>query len=265
MKKLLTVLHNFNKKLAQYCSDTAIGKVLSAIILAAAVACATSMADGIKAEYAERDFYNDLILGYSKAYVEDILGHPRIIIKHLDEDYMEDIIECQYIAKHSIMRIFYVDDLIIGFFITSNNRNYKKIGTSKLEFTEGKPLGSFTFKMLNCTPSKILSYQLEDEYTYLEKYDSDSNTCYYIYNDSLGFTDDAFTTEEELRNDSDLQHLDSEDILLDYENIDSSVALFPDRNKLHPNTYGKCIMEYSNPIEDIVLHTYNYLSEKIKH
>ena len=52
MKKILAVLHTYNEKLGQYFSGTALGQILSAIILAAAVACATNMAAGIQQERA---------------------------------------------------------------------------------------------------------------------------------------------------------------------------------------------------------------------
>ena len=63
VKKLISFLHTYNEKLGQYFSSTALGQILIAIILAAAVAYASSIAEGIKAEYAERDFYNELTIG----------------------------------------------------------------------------------------------------------------------------------------------------------------------------------------------------------
>ena len=131
MKKLLMSFNSINEKLGQFFSGTAMGQIFSAIILAAAVAGATSIAGDIKAEKVEADFYNDIELCLSREYIEDILGHPR----KLYVERIAGLTKCYYSLKHSKVTIFYADNSVAGYFITLQDYKYKKIGTTCFVFS----------------------------------------------------------------------------------------------------------------------------------
>ncbi len=254
MKKILMSLHNVNEKLGQYFSGTALGQILSAIVLAAAVAGATSIADGIKAERIEQKFYNDIEIGLSQQYIEDILGHPRNVYLEI----ASGLNKCCYTLKHSMVTIFYSNERVVGYFITLRDENYKKIGTLEHLYTEGTPLGSYTFESLLGVPDEVKSAQFIMDYTYLEKYypgeDGDFYIFYYLYLDNDGFEQkNQFTSGEEFIYDDEIFYKDNDDINIIIDVPDDHEVLYIDRKKARPNTYGKCIMEDMKSIDNCFL------------
>ncbi|MBR4667931.1 MAG: hypothetical protein IKO76_04160 [Butyrivibrio sp.] len=259
MKKILLTLHNLNEKLGSYFSGTALGQILSAIILAAAVAGATSIAGNIKAERVEQDFYNDISIGLSRDYIEDILGHPRNVYLGI----ADGLNKCCYPLKHSMVTVFYNNDMIVGYFITLRDGGYKKIGTSENFYTEKTPLGSYTFDSLWGLPDEIRAGQVRADYTYIEKYypgeAEDYNVFYYIYLSSDGFEQkNQYTSGEEFFGDAEVSELDSDDVELEMIATDDYDELYIDRKKARPNTFGKCIMEFSKPIDNCLIFSENY-------
>lgn len=258
MKKILAVLHTYNEKLGQYFSGTALGQILSAIILAAAVACASSIADGIKDERVEAEFYSNISVGNAQEYVEDTLGHP--VYKKVWDEY--GFIECNYITKHALIRVFYDNNIVKGFFITSKDKSYKKILTTD-KTLEVKPLGTFTYKAIAGSPDEVRSYQdyLEEFTYYMETYYEPGIEGYsslYGYSNYYGFDSNVYTSEGDFRNDEELQGLDDSFINLVNEEVRNEQLLFIDRNKSYPNTYGKCAMEDARIFEKLIINSINY-------
>lgn len=259
MKKLLISFNSINERLGQFFSGTALGQILSAIILAAAVAGATSIAGEIKADKIEQDFYNDISIGLSKQYIEDVLGHPRNVFLEITPGLDKNC----YTLKHSMMTIFYENDMVAGYFITLRDGNYKKVGRSESSFTAGMPLGSYTFESLWSVPDEIKSSQLRMDYNYLEKYyteeDEDFYVFYYMYSGTDGFQQkNQYTSEDVFRSDEEVQILDSDAIDLHVIPIENYDELYLNRKIARPNTFGKCIMEYSKPIDECLLYSVNF-------
>lgn len=253
MKKVLSVLHTYDEKLGAFFSGTAVGQILIAIILAAAVAYATSIADGMKSEYKERDFYNAISLSNSRAYIESELGPPRYVVKHLDTNY----VDAKYFTKHGVIRIFYKDDedTVIAYFITSYDKSYNHIGLTDYYCTGGKPVGSYTYQMIEGVPKKVKAYQGNNGLeVYLEQYvyDNTNGEChYYMYLDKYGFDKNEFISEDEYWSDEEL-------VNNDMDCVEGFQDIFPDRSKSYPNTYGVCHDERSDVIEEYMLYTINY-------
>ncbi len=235
------------------------GQIFSAIILAAAVAGATSIAGDIKAEKVEADFYNDIELCLSREYIEDILGHPR----KLYVERIAGLTKCYYALKHSKVTIFYADNSVAGYFITLQDYKYKKVGTTCFVFSDGKPLCTFTFESLDGFPNTIRSNQVNMDYRYLEKYfldiEDEYSMFYYIYmtKDGVGQYD-PFTSEEEFLNDEIVMALGNDAVQYDINVPDWYDVLFINRNVAQPNTYGECTLQYADAIEECFLYDESY-------
>lgn len=251
MKKVLSFLHTCDKRLGSFFSSTAVGQIIIAIILAAAVACASSIADGIKEEFKERDLYNEISIENSKVYLEDVLGHPRFVYFYPDSG----ITDARYFTKHAMVRVFYYDESVIGYFITSLDRNYKRIGRTEYVGTEGKPLGSYTYQDVDGYPYKIKAYQSSSALeAYLEQYefsDDNGNSHYCMYLNKYGFDKNELTSAEEYFNDEEVKNIDADE-------MDGFDDIFIDRSKSYPNTYGVCAMEHTKDVEGYLLKTIYY-------
>ncbi len=253
MKKLLSIIRTYDERLGSFFSGTAVGQILIALILAAAVACASSIADEIKEAFEERDFYTEISLRSSRAHLEDVLGHPRF------ENYYSyyKITDASYFTKHAMVRVFYYDGNIIGYFITSMDKNYKGIGQSAYIGSEERPLGSYTYQKIDGSPCKIRVYQNSSALkVYLEKYHYDDNNIdghnnYYIYFDKYGFDKNELTSEDEYLNDEEVKNMGAEC-------MEGFVDTFIDRSRSYPNTYGVCADEYSEEVENSLLYAINY-------
>jgi hypothetical protein len=252
MKKVLSVLHTYDEKLGAFFSGTAVGQILIAIILAAAVAFATSIADGMRLEYKERDFYNAIAISNSRAYIESELGPPRYEVKQFGTNFTD----AKYYTKHGMVRVFYNDNdnTVAAYFITSKDKSYNHIGLADY-YTGGKPVGSYTYQMIEGIPDKVKTYQGKYGWEiYLEKYfyeNENGESHYYMYVDKYGFDKNEFISEDEYWSDEELVNID-----MDF--VEGFQDIFPDRSKSYPNTYGACIDDCSDIIEECLLYTINY-------
>ena len=134
-----------------------------------------------------------------------------------------------------MIRVFYKDESVIAYFITSKDRSYKHIELPEYCSTGGKPLGSFTYDMVEGTLDNVAYDQgLYDLEVYFEQYrfdgDRERNYHYFMYVDKYGFEKNEFLPEDQT----------------------------PDRSKSYPNTYGVCTMEDTLEVENYILHTINY-------
>ncbi len=83
---------------------------------------------------------------------------------------------------------------------------------------------------------------------------SNNYVFYYIYFNQDGFEQrNQYTSEDEFRSDEEVLSLNSDDVEQFNYVPDNYEVLYLDRKKAHPNTFGKCIMEFSAPIENCLL------------
>lgn len=173
---------------------------------------------------------NNILIGESVEYCDNCFGVP-IFQKHHEE---YDINERVYDNKYVIIRAYFKNSSLIGYFVTSKKDNDKISLPEQFDYlVDEKHLGKFSFKDISDMPYSVESYHSNGvgHFFYSESYYYASGGNYYffffMYVDygmyNLFFDNDAFESDIELENADKF-----------YYDFDPQI----DRSKSFPNTYG---------------------------
>ncbi len=215
----------------------------SVYILAAAVAIASSIATNVKNAYIVKKTINEMVIGTSQDYIFDKLGSPNYKKTYDDNG----VTECVHVTNWAFLREFYIDESLIGYFVTSRNQNTRGIGTNNIasRFTNNKTLGKYTYKEIEGKPNALLSFASNGSgnTVYSEEYYYASSGNYYIYYYMYlmyGFDSNKYISEKEYYTDEEVNSV--------MEDNNQIYMVCVDREKSYPNTYGVCIGEYDDEI-----------------
>lgn len=187
---------------------------------------------------------NNILIGESAEYIKECFGEP--IFKSYNEEF--GVEEKVYNNKYSILRMFFKNDKLIGYFVTAKEDG----GQIKLQeqfeyFCQNKPLGGFSYRDIECTPDSIESYtsQGQGHLYYCERYYYGSPGSY--YNFCFLYLDYGFA-----KNNYSLTGFEEDDELDETEISEDTWygGLALDRSKSYPNTYG--IVDDCNGIEEMI-------------
>ncbi len=236
-----------DEKVGGFFQNSAVGQIFIAILLAAAVALATSFWNNFtnNRRYVER--INDLRIGLNQDYVDSMLGNPMYKFSYNEFDIVESI----YSSKYAIIRCYYNNERLVAFFVTGRSDKQKILGTDPMIsiMAGGKALGEFSFYDVDYRPTKTYGYAMNGVgYTgYYEEYYFASKGLYHMYYYALldyGFSNYKAVSNDEYLKDDELSR--ETDIC-----VDAFMGI--DRNKSYPNTYGVCEMNFSNVIPDLMV------------
>ena len=225
-----------------------IGKVVYDVFLVALIPLISIMYNEISKDRKLLSDINNILVGESAVYCDSCFGVP--IFQKQNEEYGID--ERVYDNKYVIVRAFFKDNSLIGYFVTAKSDDGKiKLLEQFNYLIDKKPLGKFTFKNISDAPYFVGSYHSNGvgHYLYNESYYFASRGNYYHFyfmyieygfND-LVFDNEAFESDVELKN-----------VNLVYDKGAPQI----DRSRSFPNTYGvvsadieeiyELISDYSN-------------------
>ena len=244
---IIKKLVEFDKWLGGIFQNSALGQIIIAIILAAAVALASSFWNDFNSNRRYVARINDLRIGLNQDYVDSMLGKPMYISTYNDIDIVESI----YSSKYAIIRCYYNNGRLVAFFVTGLSDGLKKLGTDPLfsNMVSGKPLGEFTFSDVDYRPTKTYGYVMNGVgYTaYYEENYFASSGLYHMYYYALldyGFSNFKAIDHDEYLMDEELTH-------------DTEICVDPfmgiDRGDSYPNTYGVCEIQYKDVIPNLMV------------
>ena len=218
----LRILKNENVKL--------IVKIIYDVILVALIPLISIIYNEVSKDRKLLNDINSILIGESTDYCDDCFGVP-IFQKQHDE---YGINERVYDNKYVIIRAYFKDSSLIGYFVTSKRDNEKISLPEQFDYlVDEKYLGKFNFTDISGMPYFVGSYHSNGvgHFLYNESYYYASGGNYYffffmymdygIYN--LVFDNDAFESDIEIAN---------ADLVYDRN------AIQIDRSKSFPNTYG---------------------------
>ena len=174
---------------------------------------------------------NNILIGESVTYCDDCFGVP--IFQKQNQDYGID--ERVYNNKYVIIRAYFKNDSLIGYFVTAKTDDRKiRIPKQFDGLIDKKPLGRFTFKDIYSTPYYVEKYNSNGvAHTFYNEsyYFGTSGNYYYFYfmdleygfYENMVYDNDAFESDIEIK-----------DAQVEYYPGDSLI----DRSKSYPNTYG---------------------------
>lgn len=186
----------------------------------------------------------NISIGTSEQYMEQCFGVPKL--QNLSED--KEILENVYYTDKEIIRAYFVNGKLEGYFITLVEKNpLHKVGLPNAykELVGGKTLGEFTYYEIKGGPDNITAYVTQgySRCLYFEDYYFASSGRYNQF--YFGFFDYGYEVENLYE--SDYTDDEVEPNLYDFEGI---YAL--NRKKSRPNTYGICSSNYYIEIYDLV-------------
>ncbi len=188
---------------------------------------------------------NNILIGENQQYVKECFGDP--IFKSFNKKYKieENVIN----NKYAIIRTYYKNEKLVGFFITAKQDNQKiRIQEQFEDLCQNKPLGEFSFTDIEIAPKSINAYisQGISHQFYCEEYyfgsDGHYYNFYFMYLD-YGFNKLTGSSNNCYKNDKELKETKiSEDTKRSGVNID--------RKTSYPNTYG--IVDDTDGIYDMI-------------
>lgn len=176
---------------------------------------------------------NNILIGENQQSVKECFGDP--IIKSFNEEYKieENVIN----NKYAIIRTYYKNEKLIGFFVTAKEDNEKIRVQEQFEFLcQNKPLGKFSFTDIEIAPKSVEAYisQGISHQFYCEEYYFGSVGHYYnfyfMYLD-YGFNKLTSSSKDCYKNDTELKETK-------ISKFTKESGVYIDRKTSYPNTYG---------------------------
>ncbi len=153
--------------------------------------------------------------------MNDCFGIPRFYFYNDKNTISEEV----YVTEKEVIRAYFVQDKLEGYFITKvKNNTWHQIGLPDIyrNLTNSKCIGKFSFYDVKESPKQIVSYVTNG-----------FNKLFY-----------------------DSEYRDTEMEKAEYDNF--SKKYFVDRKKSYPNTYGICTPQYSDEIFEMASNYYEY-------
>lgn len=200
---------------------------------------------------------NNILLGENQQYINECFGNP--IFKSFNEKYKieENVIN----NKYAIIRTYYKNEKLIGFFVTAKNDNSKIRIQEEFEYLcKNRPLGQFSFTDIDLAPKSIEAYisQGISHQFYCEEYYFGSVGHYYNFyfmyldygfNKLTGSSKDCFEKDSELK-----------ETKISNETKESGIHI--NRKTSYPNTYG--IVDDTDGIYDMISSYIEYDLESLR-
>lgn len=206
-------------------------KVIYDVFLVALIPLITIMYNEITKDRKLLSDINNILIGESADYCDGCFGVPIF----QEQNDVNGIDERVYNNKYAIIRLYFKNNSLIGYFVTAK-KDDGKVGLPKQfsHLIDGKPLGEFTFKDIDYTPDFVHIYNScgVAHFFYNESYYFGSGGNYYYFNfmdleygfyNNMVYDNDAFESDIELK-----------DVQKEYSPGDPLI----DRSKSFPNTYG---------------------------
>lgn len=195
----------------------------------------------------EKSLYYDLHnigLGMSEQYMEECFGVP----KYIYYDNENDIVENIYYTENEVIRAFFVDLKLEGYFITMLNKNPFGLKLPKIyrKYTNDKKIGDISYYEIIEKPIRIYGNQGVgySHYAYLEENYFAGNGRYNRF--YFGFFDYGYGTKNVDKTDKVKEEYDGV-------KMEGYEVYYVDRKKSYPNTYGICSPRYFDKIYNLVL------------
>lgn len=249
---LLVRIRKVDKGLGTFFQNSAIGQVCIAIILAAAVALTSSAWNDLKKSRNYYDRINELCIGLNQEYVDSFLGFPTFLTYY--DEY--EVTESVYTSKYSVVRCYYAQERLVGFFVTGRDGCGRKLGISQQisSFTKGKSLGEYTFSDIQFPPQKACGYFTNGigYAAYFEEAYFNSFGLYHMY--YYGIMDYGFKRFEPISYENYME----DETVAKMSEVDVSMPYYYDRSKSYPNTYGVCENDYQTIIPGLAMEYTRY-------
>jgi len=184
---------------------------------------------------------NDLKIGQSIDYMETHLGIPIFEYYHSHENITEQV----YNNKYSVVRAYFDNEKLVGFFVTAKEKGRKISMPEQFEiFCNGNTLGKFTFKEIHNKPQSLVSYITNGtgHVYYCEDYYFASRGNYYQF--YFGYVDYGFYDME-----SSMTEFEQDEEIVDILPEKTGGMILIDRSESYPNTYGIVEAQYNTVIE----------------
>lgn len=227
-----------------------IAKVAYDMFLVALIPLTSIMYSEISADRKLLSDINNVLIGESVDYCDDCFGIP-IFQEQNDENGIDERV---YNNKYVIIRAYFKNNSLIGYFVTAKKNDGKiKLPEQFCHLVDGKPLGEFTFKDISYAPYYVqiintngVAHSLYSESNYFA---TSGNYYFFYFMDleygfyhNMVYDNDAFESDIELK--------------------DAQVEYFPgdsliDRSKSFPNTYG-IVKADIDEIYELISSYYNY-------
>lgn len=194
---------------------------------------------------------NNISIGTNVKYMEECFGTPKF--HYLDEK--SGIVENIYFTEREIVRAYFVNDKLEGYFVTKvkNNMFFNvKLPDAYKSLVEEKEVGKFTFYDINYEPRYIKAYATQgySHYLYCEEYYFASSGRYREF--FFGYFDYGY--DEKIVYDD--NYVDDEVYDTRYDKYSSQYLV--NRKESYPNTYGICSGEYYENIFELVSNYYEF-------
>lgn len=226
-------------------------KVIYDVFLVALIPLITIMYNEISKDKKMLNDINNILIGESADYCDDCFGVP--VFQEQNENGIDERV---YNNKYVIIRAYFKNSSLIGYFVTAKKDNGKvRLPEQFSHLVDERPLGEFTFKDIDNTPVSVQLYNsngVAHSFYSENYYFATSGNYYYFYFMDLDYgfyynmvyDSDAFESDIEL-----------EDVYLDYYPGDPLI----DRSKSFPNTYGMAKSDLNEIYELIsTYHNYNF-------
>lgn len=214
-------------------------KFMYEVFLVALIPIITILYNRFSSDMELKKNINNISIGQNLEYCNQSIGIPCFQYYHNEDDIEEKV----YDNKYSVIRVFFKEESIVGFFVTAKEKGSNIRMPRQFErFLGNKPLGEISFFDIEQIPEDVSSYTQNGtgHVFYCEKYYYASSGNYYSF--YFGFLDYGFVDCKYSRKD----FYNDEEIKQIYKLDDLSFAFLLNRKKSMPNTYGIVCGGYEN-------------------